>query len=125
MLFRSPIGQGNDIALSQPEPSTNHTVHLRHRIRKKPDWFRPNCNRDPEDRVAVRWDYRLDSESLPDCAIEEVSPMFGERDNRFYSLFEEAAHNVATGARLLVEITADPTTKGPLNWSPSCAGCAG
>lgn len=37
--------------------------------------------------------------------------MFGERDRQIFSLFEEAAANVAAGAGLLLEITADPTTK--------------
>jgi len=37
--------------------------------------------------------------------------MFGERDSRFFGLFEEAATNVATASQLLLDITYDPATK--------------
>ena len=37
--------------------------------------------------------------------------MFGERDSKFFGLFEAAAANVATAAQLLLDITVDPTTK--------------
>lgn len=37
--------------------------------------------------------------------------MFGERDSRFYQLFEEAASNVSEAAQVLLELTCSPQLK--------------
>ncbi|HEX2954245.1 MAG TPA: DUF47 family protein [Bacillota bacterium] len=37
--------------------------------------------------------------------------MFGERDSKFFHLFEEAAANAAQGARVLTELVNDPSIK--------------
>ncbi|MGE5582775.1 MAG: DUF47 domain-containing protein [Bacillota bacterium] len=37
--------------------------------------------------------------------------MFGERDNRFFSLFETAASNVSNAAQVLLNLTLDPQDK--------------